>query len=132
MAKLSQQQLLFVDYYAKSGNAPESAISAGYSKKSAYSMASRLLKKVEIQAALAKLNNDLAIKTNWSREDSIRTLLQVIAKPDKKSDITTSIKILNEMQGFNQPVKIEHSGAIGLIKRILVDPKAPTPTEGAK
>lgn len=133
MSKLSQQQLIFVQEYYKTQSPKQAAITAGYAAGSASVTASKLLKKANILAELAKLNSQLIKSTTWSREDSIKTLLQVIAKPKNPADVVNAVKVLNQMQGFDAAVKIEHSGAINVIKRILVDPTLPTATtEGAK
>ncbi|WP_300456649.1 terminase small subunit [Desulfobacula sp.] len=52
---LSPLQLLFCKEYIIDFNATQSAIRAGYSKKTAYSQGQRLLKNVEIQKELARL-----------------------------------------------------------------------------
>lgn len=52
MADLSTQQQLFVAEYLKDLNATQAAIRAGYSEKTAYSQGQRLLKHVEVAAAL--------------------------------------------------------------------------------
>ena len=46
--KLTPKQKAFADYYIQTGNATESAIKAGYSKKTAYSIGNENLKKPEI------------------------------------------------------------------------------------
>lgn len=54
--KLSQQQKIFCREYAKTGNGMQSAIKAGYSKKSADVQASRLLSKDSIKREIARLS----------------------------------------------------------------------------
>ena len=51
---LTAQQRSFVAEYLKDNNATQAAIRAGYSKKTAYSIGQRLLKKVEIAQAIAQ------------------------------------------------------------------------------
>lgn len=51
-AKLTTQQLRFVEEYCVDWNCTQAAIRAGYSEKTAYSTGSRLLKVVEIKAAV--------------------------------------------------------------------------------
>lgn len=51
---LNRQQQKFVDEYIKDLNATQAAIRAGYSEKTAGSQGQRLLKKVEIKAAIKK------------------------------------------------------------------------------
>lgn len=50
--KLTTKQEAFCLEYAKTGNATQSAISAGYAQKTAYSQGQRLLKNVEVQKRL--------------------------------------------------------------------------------
>lgn len=51
---MNAKQKAFADYYIECGNQTESAKKAGYSEKTAYSIGSRLLKNVEIQAYIAE------------------------------------------------------------------------------
>lgn len=50
--KPNKRQRVFIDEYLKSGNATQSAIAAGYSPKTAYSIGANLLKKVEVSTAI--------------------------------------------------------------------------------
>lgn len=52
---MKAQVKLFADLYAKTGNGTQSAIDAGYSPKSAYSQASRLLKNANVKEYIASL-----------------------------------------------------------------------------
>jgi phage terminase small subunit len=54
--KLSVKEKKFCAEYVKSGKKEESAVNAGYSKKTAAQAASRLLKKVNIQAEIERLS----------------------------------------------------------------------------
>ena len=49
---MNPKQARFVDEYLVDGNATQAAIRAGYSAKTAYSIGQRLLKHVEISAAI--------------------------------------------------------------------------------
>jgi phage terminase small subunit len=53
MPDLNDQQARFVEEYLIDLNATQAAIRAGYSEKTAYSQGQRLLKHVEVQAALS-------------------------------------------------------------------------------
>lgn len=57
--KLSEKQKKFVDYYCSSGNATQSAIKAGYSKKTARSQGQRLLTNVDVKKAIELRNIEL-------------------------------------------------------------------------
>lgn len=56
--KLNDQQKLFCREYVKDLNATQAAIRAGYSKKTAQQISSRLLLNVVISAEIAKLNDE--------------------------------------------------------------------------
>ena len=59
---LTVKQRLFVDYYIQlHGNATQAAIKAGYSPKTAYAAGERLLRHVEVQAALASRTAQLRV-----------------------------------------------------------------------
>lgn len=47
--KLKPKELIFAEEWLKTTNATQSAIKAGYSKRTAYSAGSRLLKKVDVK-----------------------------------------------------------------------------------
>ena len=51
---LNERQKAFADYYIQTGNATESAIKAGYSEKTAYSIGNENLKKPEISAYIGE------------------------------------------------------------------------------
>ena len=52
LSPLNNQQQDFVSAYLLTGNATEAAIEAGYSKRTAYSQGSRLLKHVAVASAI--------------------------------------------------------------------------------
>lgn len=54
-----QQQAFADEYIINPSNQAQAAIKAGYSAKSAYSVASRLLKKVKVQAYLAQRRKEI-------------------------------------------------------------------------
>ncbi|WP_270333092.1 terminase small subunit [Ligilactobacillus acidipiscis] len=60
--KLTVKQQKFVDEYIESGNATESAINAGYSKKTAGQVGSENLKKLEIKNAIDKRLEEIKTK----------------------------------------------------------------------
>lgn len=54
--KLNARQKAFCEFYVASGNATESAVKAGYSKRTARSIGQRLLTNVDIQSYIEELN----------------------------------------------------------------------------
>lgn len=76
---LTEKQKRFADEYIQSGNATQSAIKAGYSKKTAYSVGSENLKKPEVKKYINERMKDV-------NEDGILTAKQVMKR---YSDIVT-------------------------------------------
>lgn len=74
---LKPKQQLFLTEYLIDMNATQAAIRAGYSEHSAYSCGQRMLKNVEIQAAIQQKLNDSAMKS-----DEILQKLTEIARAD--------------------------------------------------
>jgi len=72
--KLSDKQKRFCDHYLISFNATQSAIKAGYSKKTAHSIGSENLIKPEIQKYLQSKKEKIAKKLEISQE---RTMLEM-------------------------------------------------------
>ena len=66
--QLNPRQDRFVDEYLLDGNGTQAAIRAGYSPKTAYSIASENLRKPDIQQAIAERQRQLAEKRLWDRE----------------------------------------------------------------
>src|SRR5208282_452074 len=68
---LNARQSRFVAEYIQSGNATQAAIAAGYSERTAGQIGSRLLKKVEVAAQVAKAirASEISIE-RWVKEAS--------------------------------------------------------------
>lgn len=79
---MNARQQAFVVAYSSSGNATESAIKAGYSKKTAYSNGQRLLKKAEIASALAELTAKKMAPIIATAEDRQKFWTDVMNNPD--------------------------------------------------
>ena len=75
--KLTYKQKRFCKEYAIDFNATQSAIRAGYSKKTAYSQGQRLLKKVEIKNSIRKLENKHTEEVEITVEDILRELKKI-------------------------------------------------------
>lgn len=116
---LKEKKERFCIEYSTCFNATESAIKAGYSKKTARSIGQRLLTNVDIQNRLKELQKPIADQLNITRERIARNILK-IAEPDnkvidpengvfptKESDILKANELLAKMFGFNEPDKID-------------------------
>jgi phage terminase small subunit len=90
---------LFVEAYIQNGgNATEAAKKAGYSKATAYSQGSRLLKDVEVQKALEGRQEKLAAKFELTTEAVLKNLAQAIYfDPRKLYDENGRLKDVHEL-----------------------------------
>lgn len=125
--KLNERQRKFVLAYAKSGNALQSAIEAGYSEKTAGSIGQRLLNNVEVAAALKKLGTRRTKRKLDSIEGRRAWLMSVIEgelsdvhvdKDGVDSDVRPSLPVrlkaidqLSKMSG-DYITKVEASGTM--------------------
>ena len=83
--------------------------------------ASELAQKGEIAGRIDKLKEQLSERQLWSREDSIKKLIEVMSDA-RPNDVIAAIKELNNMHGFDSPSKIELSGnMLHQIQRRIVD-----------
>ena len=103
------RRMRFAEYYVASSNGTESAIKAGYSQKTAYSQANRLLKNVEVQNYIKGLESKERDKRILSARER-KVILSDIAK-DEINDPQCRIKAidtLNKMTG-EYTTKVEAS-----------------------
>ncbi len=73
---LTPKQARFVDEYPIDGNATRAAKTAGFSEKTAYSQGQRLLKHVEVKAAIEAAQKELAAAAKITREWIIAELVK--------------------------------------------------------
>ena len=76
------------------------------------SKASILMTDGNVRAMIDQLKQQLADKELWTREDSIRAMIQVIEEPDNQGCKINAVKVINDMQGFNAATKTQVSGTI--------------------
>ena len=78
-------------------------------------LASKLAAEIKVSSRVDELRKELANKSLWTREQSIAVLAGVVEACDAKhSDKIASVKVLNEMQGFNAPVKLDVAGSVSI------------------
>lgn len=100
---LTVQQRLFVAEYLKDNNATQAAIRAGYSKKTAYSIGQRLLKKVEIAQAIAQ-QQKASIERTLGSADEVLEKMWRLYHLRRQPDIATSPRLLPSLLGLRSPV----------------------------
>ncbi len=77
--------------------------------------ASQLMSDANVSQRVTLLKDEIAAKALWTREDSVRTLKEVLDNGDARpSDKTGAVKVLNEMHGYNAPKEINVNGNLGI------------------
>ena len=89
MTKLSVKQQKFADNYIETGNATQSAIDAGYSKKTAAVIASENLTKPNIREYIDKRMKEAANARIMDAQEALE-LLTKIAKGEEKETVIVS------------------------------------------
>lgn len=112
---MNARQKKFVQEYLKDPNATQAAISAGYSEKTAHSIGHENLRKPEIAAAIAKVQEKAAEKFDISHEEIIRDLVDISAEARSAGVFAPAIKA-KELIGRHfgmWPTRVEHTGKDG-------------------
>jgi len=127
MQGLTLRQEKFCLAYVECGNASEAyrqTYNASRMKPQTVNRkAKELLDNGKIAARVNELRAELAKRNIWTREQSVKALIEVIRHPDKQTDVIAAVKELNAMHGYNAPDKLEVSGPNGspLPTRIVID-----------
>lgn len=87
--KLTAKQRKFVDSYIKSGNATQSAIQAGYSKKYANTNASKLLQNTTIFLAIEKRMKEIESAKIMSATEALQLLTSIGRGETKETVVIT-------------------------------------------
>lgn len=78
MEKLTVKQEKFIDYYVRTGNATQAAISAGYSPKTAYSIGNENLNKPEIKKVIEERLNKLQNERTADTQEILENLTAIL------------------------------------------------------
>ena len=90
------------------------------SEGSIYVQASNLMKNSKVALRVDELRSQVVEKQLWSREMSVKGLIQAyrVAQDAKTSTgMTAAVKELNNMHGFNEPTKLSITGS--MVTRII-------------
>lgn len=98
-AKLTPKQRRFVDEYLIDLNATQAAIRAEYSSKTAYSMGQRLLKNVEVQAAIQESQKKRQERTEIT-QDYVLQKLKEITDQQASDAQDSSLKYSNKIKAL--------------------------------
>ena len=114
---LNERQQKFCEFYAKSGNATEAAIQAGYAEKSAGGNADKLLKNTKVSTYLAELSKNTrtsAIATITDIKEFWTTELES-SEEEMPHRLKASELLVKSEGGFLE--KVEHSGTT--VQRVI-------------
>ena len=117
---LNARQKAFAEYY--DGNITEAAKKAGYSVKTAYSQGQRLLKNVEVQAAIKARESTESrdrIATRQKRQEFWTDVME-----DRKAEMKDRLKA-SELLGKSEcdfTEKIQHSGSLETVVVVREEP----------
>ena len=130
--KLTIKQEAFARAYVETGNVSEAyrrAYNAENMKQESIAVrACELLAHSKVSVMVSEMRKELAERTMWEREDSVR-VLAAIATEDQDAPHAarvSAIKEINAMFGYNAPAKVDHTSSDG-----SMSPKASTDPEVA-
>lgn len=86
--------------------------SKAWKPETVWSRASVLMRDSKVSARVDELKKALAELSLWTREEAVRALREVIAAPDKRSDVINAVKELNAMHGYKAAEKLDVSGGV--------------------
>jgi len=97
----------------------------GMKDNTIYPLASKLMKNSKITARIAELREAVQEKQLWSREMSVKALVQAY-KQGSGSVKVSAIKELNAMHGYNEPAKVSINGNFvhKVVRQVIDGPDA--------
>jgi phage terminase small subunit len=107
---MTHRQKQFVNEYLGNGmNATQAALSAGYSKKTAYSQGQRLLKHVEVKSEVEKTQARLLKNSNVKVEDLVNILKEITDNEmvTRPTAAIKAIEVMCKILGLNPTEKQE-------------------------
>ena len=90
--ELKEKQKRFVEEYLVDLNATNAAIRAGYSKKTAYSQGSRLLKSDEVKRQIQQKREEFSQNLTRTAEDIVKDIQSVTQEAIKKGQLVSALK----------------------------------------
>ena len=95
---LNEKQKAFCEFYASTFNATESAVKAGYSKKTGYSIGQRLLKNVEVKSYIEQLTKPSKTHRIATIQEVMEYLSETMRNPEEITrERTKAAQILSEV-----------------------------------
>lgn len=114
--KLTPKQKKFADEYIKTGNATQSAIEAGYSKKYANTNAPKLLQNTTLKQYIEKCMAEIASNHVMSYTEAVE-LLTSIARGEEKETVVVATPVSVEKVEKEADLKTRISALKEILKR---------------
>ncbi|AOW74274.1 terminase [Pediococcus acidilactici] len=114
--KLTAKQKKFADNYIKTGNATQSAIGAGYSKKTAPTIASENLIKPNIKAYIDKKMREIESDRIMGAQEALEFLTNVVRGEELETKVVTTQYDVSTVK-VPADVKTKISAAKEILKR---------------
>lgn len=114
--KLTAKQKKFADNYIKTGNATQSAIDAGYSKKTAKSVGSENLTKPDIKAYIAEKMREIESDRIMDAQEALEFLTNVVRGKELETKVVTTQYDVSTVK-VPADVKTKISAAKEILKR---------------
>ncbi|QQP83917.1 terminase small subunit [Pediococcus acidilactici] len=114
--KLTAKQKKFADNYIKTGNATQSAIDAGYSKKTAKSVGSENLTKPDIKAYIAEKMREIESDRIMGAQEALEFLTNVVRGKELETKVVTTQYDVSKVK-VPADVKTKISAAKEILKR---------------
>lgn len=121
---MNHKRKIFISQYLLSGNATESAIKAGYSKKTAYSQGQRMLKNVEVMEEIKGSQERIQKEAEISLSEIVREVKDLAFNGNSESLRLKALDMLmKHLGGYTDNLKIlsslEESDLEEIAKRII-------------
>jgi phage terminase small subunit len=114
--KLTAKQKKFADNYIKTGNATQSAIGAGYSKKTAKSVGSENLTKPDIKAYITEKMREIESDRIMGAQEALEFLTNVVRGKELETKVVTTQYDVSTVK-VPADVKTKISAAKEILKR---------------
>ena len=118
--KLTEKQKMFCKEYIVDLNSAQACIRAGYSKKTARTIGSKLLTKVDIQKEIDRLKSKREAKLEITAEKVMKDIERVRQKAEDSDQLKVSLKA-SELQGKHLALFTEKQQINGEIKMPVIN-----------
>ena len=102
---MTPKQRKFCDEYIKTGNATQSAVSAGYSQKTAYSIGTENLKKPELKKYIDSKLKSISDNAIATAEETLGILTKIVRGEHTEQVITAEGGVIDKHPDTNQIIR---------------------------